>query len=122
MGGGRSWGVNGGGAGAPRTRRLGESGMKCMKTIRRYSARSIKLLALGSALAWGGQALGQLPNAPPPLPRDGMSSTSGTSSSSAAQSKLPKITYTKNTVFHLPVQMEPAMRSSLREVCLYVKV
>ncbi len=35
---------------------------------------------------------------------------------------LPKITYTKNNKFHLPVQMDPGLRGNLREVCLYVKV
>lgn len=35
--------------------------------------------------------------------------------------KLPKMTYTKNTVFHLPVQMDERTRANLREVCLYVK-
>ena len=37
------------------------------------------------------------------------------------QAPLPKMTYTKNTVFHLPVQMEDRTRANLREVCLYVK-
>jgi hypothetical protein len=67
-------------------------------SLRRFTVRALGLLVLVSAMVLGGKALGQNP-----------------------QPQLPKITYTKNTIFHLPVQMEERTRASLREVCLYVK-
>jgi hypothetical protein len=71
-----------------------------MKRIsRRFTVRALGLLVLVSALIFGSGAAAQSPPA----------------------AQLPKVTYTKNTVFHLPVQMEERTRGNLREVCLYVK-
>ncbi len=73
--------------------------MKKLKAVRRWTVRVLGLLLLVSALFVSGAAMGQGPPA----------------------SQLPKITYTKNTIFHLPVQMDEKTRASMREVCLYVK-
>src|SRR5262249_2600347 len=71
-----------------------------MKRIcRRLTVRALWLLMLLPAVVLGGAARAQsLPSA-----------------------QVPKMTYTKNTTFHLPVQMEERTRANLREVCLYVK-
>ncbi len=73
--------------------------MKTMKCVRRWTVKILGLLLLVSALFMGGTAMAQ-----------------GTS-----PAQMPKMTYTKNTIFHLPVQMDDRTRANLREVCLYVK-
>src|SRR5687767_11545269 len=93
------------GASAPRpgkvpfpASQVGERLMIELNSLRRWTAKGLKLLVLVSGLVSGGTALAQGPTA-----------------------KLPKATYTKNTTFHLPVQMDERTRANLREVCLYVK-
>src|SRR4051812_9052787 len=73
--------------------------MRKVKTLRRWTVKALGLLLLLSAIFLGGAARAQTP----------------------AAAKAPPITYTKNTVFHLPVQMDERTRAGLREVCLYVK-
>ena len=98
--------MDGNGADAQRLGRIalpslqggGKRVMMTKISLRRFTVRALGLLVLVSAMVLGGKALGQNP-----------------------QPQLPKITYTKNTIFHLPVQMEERTRASLREVCLYVK-
>src|SRR5207302_9083969 len=77
----------------------GEGVMMKLILLRRWTVRALGLLVLVSAMVLGGTARAQ--NAP--------------------SAQLPKMTYTKNTIFHLPVQMEERTRAALREVCLYVK-
>lgn len=74
--------------------------MNIWRKLRRWTVRSMASAALASALLVGGQGQAQYPQA----------------------KQLPKITYTKNTTFHLPVQMDDKTRTNLREVCLYVKI
>ena len=73
--------------------------MKALKTIRRWTVKALGLSLLAGAMVLGSPTLAQGPS----------------------PAKLPKVTYTKNTTFHLPVQMDEATRAGLREVCLYVK-
>ena len=68
-------------------------------TLRRWTVRCLSALILMSGIVLGGSALAQSPTA----------------------TQLPKMTYTKNTIFHLPVQMDERTRANVREVCLYVK-
>jgi hypothetical protein len=65
----------------------------------RLTMRALRSFVLVSAVVLGGKAAAQGP----------------------PSTQFPKMTYTKNTVFHLPVQMEERTRANLREVCLYVK-
>jgi hypothetical protein len=73
--------------------------MMRLKTLRRFTVRCLRVSVLLAGLGLGGTALAQSP----------------------AASQLPKMTYTKNTVFHLPVQMDERTRANVREICLYVK-
>jgi hypothetical protein len=66
---------------------------------RRWTVRTVGFLAMAAALFLAPAAPAQPPSS----------------------AKLPKMTYTKNTVFHLPVQMDDKDRANVREVCLYVK-
>ena len=67
--------------------------------LRRFTVRCLRVSVLWAGLGLGGSTLAQGP----------------------APSQLPKITYTKNTIFHLPVQMDERTRANVREICLYVK-
>jgi hypothetical protein len=68
----------------------------------RWTARGLRVLALGAALAVpAALAHGQTPGSSPYA--------------------APKKTYTKNLSFDLPILMDDATRATLREVCLYVK-
>jgi hypothetical protein len=71
----------------------------------RWTVRSLRVAALTGGLALGtSAAFAQFPAAPP-------------SSVAAATKK----TFTKNTAFNLPIQMDERVRASLREVQLHVK-
>src|SRR5436309_8915216 len=80
----------------------GEGVMRRFTRFGRWTARGLRVLALGAALAVPATlAHGQ---------------TAGSSPYAA-----PKKTYTKNLSFDLPILMDDATRAGLREVCLYVK-
>jgi hypothetical protein len=77
--------------------------MNMLKPLGRFTVGSLSALALLGALECGSVALAQAP---------------------AARSDAPagvKKTYTKNTVFNLPVHMDERTRAALERVCLYVK-
>jgi hypothetical protein len=70
-------------------------------TMRRWTARGFKMAMLSGVLAWSAaDSRAQTPTAPRPAPGR---------------------TYTKNTTFSLPIQMDDAVRATLTEVQLYVK-
>ena len=73
--------------------------MMRLSMMRRWTVRCLRVSVLLAGLGLGGTALAQAPSA----------------------SQLPKMTYTKNTIFHLPVQMDERTRANVREICLYVK-
>jgi hypothetical protein len=70
-----------------------------------WTVRSLRVAALTAGLAWGtSSAWAQSSGLP-----------------AASQGAATKKTFTKNTTFNLPIQMDERTRSSLREVQLYVK-
>jgi hypothetical protein len=77
-----------------------------IRGVKRWSARVLKLGCLGAALALPATIQAQGPPGGP---------------GGVKAENLPRKTYTKNTTFHLPVQMEERTRANLKEVCLYVK-
>jgi hypothetical protein len=77
----------------------GDNVMMEILTSRRITVRALQLILLVSALFIGQAAWTQTP----------------------PSGNTPKLTYTKSTLFQLPVQMDDATRATLREVCLYVK-
>jgi hypothetical protein len=79
--------------------RGGKGHMMNLILLRRWTVRALGLLVLVAAIVLGGAASAQSP----------------------PSAQLPKMTYSKKTEFHLPVQMEERTRVNLREVCLYVK-
>ncbi len=72
--------------------------------LRRWTVRSLKVAALTGILAWSA-AIGEAQQAAP----------------SIGSPATPKRTYTKNTSFSLPIQMDESVRATLKEVRLYVK-
>jgi hypothetical protein len=74
-----------------------------LSTFGRWTIRSLRVAALTAGLCGASVALAQSPSAP------------------ASTQASAKRVFTKNTVFHLPIQMDERMRVALREVQLYVK-
>lgn len=72
--------------------------MSLSRRIERWTARGLRALVLSAALGAPAAVAAQAPGG-----------------------ALPDVSYTKNAEFELPVRMDDAMRSSLREVRLYVK-
>lgn len=71
----------------------------------RWTVRTLRVAALTAGLAWGASAAwAQLPAVP-----------------GSNQPAATKKTFTKNTTFNLPIQMDERTRASLKEVQLYVK-
>ncbi len=85
--------------------------MKKQLPLGRWTVRTLAALALAGAVnapPAPAQSPGQIPNQSTPR--------------STLPSAAPKKTYTKNTVFNLPIQMDEKTRANLDRVCLYVKV
>src|SRR5262245_20897625 len=78
-----------------------------MKNWRRWTVRSLRAAALTTTIAGGSAAFAQYHAAP--------------AANQASPAAATKKTFTKNTTFNLPIQMEERVRATLREVQLYVK-
>jgi hypothetical protein len=76
-----------------------------MRTWGRWTVRSLRAAALTAALSVASTASAQYQGVP----------------AASQASQAVKKTFTKNTTFNLPIQMEERVRASLREVQLYVK-
>src|SRR5690348_224754 len=81
-------------------------------TKRWWTVRSLRVAALTAGLGLGGLALTSVATA-----QNGPARSGPDHSWNGGAKK----TFTKNTTFHLPIQMDEKVRAQLREVQLYVK-